>query len=118
MAEILFCSTYFLCLHIFGSCSFDNHLYAHLGCDNLSIINNDYYGNIVLQSQQDPFVACFVSIHENLLFSEVTNVLKYICRGTSLCSGDLHPDKIVGRELHLKSEKSEYYTHIHNYHNE
>lgn len=38
--------------------------------------------------------------------------------GTSLCSGDLHPDKIVGRELHLKSEKSEYYTHIHNYHND
>ncbi|TKY46251.1 Nuclear factor related to kappa-B-binding protein [Spatholobus suberectus] len=38
--------------------------------------------------------------------------------GASLCSGDLHPDMIVDREQHLKSEKREYYSHIHNYHND
>ncbi|RDX63395.1 hypothetical protein CR513_58180, partial [Mucuna pruriens] len=31
---------------------------------------------------------------------------------------DLHPDMIVNREQHLKSEKREYYSHIHNYHND
>ncbi|CAJ1953337.1 unnamed protein product [Sphenostylis stenocarpa] len=31
---------------------------------------------------------------------------------------DLHPDMIVYREQHLKSEKREYYSHIHNYHND
>ncbi|QCD94057.1 nuclear factor related to kappa-B-binding protein [Vigna unguiculata] len=38
--------------------------------------------------------------------------------GASLCLGDLHPDMIVYREQHLKSEKREYYSHIHNYHND
>ncbi|KAK8470135.1 hypothetical protein PHAVU_004G069600 [Phaseolus vulgaris] len=38
--------------------------------------------------------------------------------GASLCLGDLHPDMIVYREQHLKSEKKEYYSHIHNYHND
>ncbi|XP_052722731.1 uncharacterized protein LOC108345574 isoform X2 [Vigna angularis] len=38
--------------------------------------------------------------------------------GASLCLGDLHPDMIVYREQHLKSLKREYYSHIHNYHND
>ncbi|XP_014511574.1 protein PFC0760c isoform X2 [Vigna radiata var. radiata] len=38
--------------------------------------------------------------------------------GASLCLGDLHPDMIVYREQHLKSLKIEYYSHIHNYHND
>ncbi|KAK7380708.1 hypothetical protein VNO78_33223 [Psophocarpus tetragonolobus] len=38
--------------------------------------------------------------------------------GASLCLGDLHPDMIVDQEQHLKSEKREYYSHIHNYHND
>nr|KYP51159.1 Nuclear factor connected with kappa-B-binding protein [Cajanus cajan] len=31
---------------------------------------------------------------------------------------DLHPDTIVDRERRLKSEKKEYYSYIHNYHND
>ncbi|CAK8532943.1 unnamed protein product [Lathyrus sativus] len=38
--------------------------------------------------------------------------------GASLCSGDLHPDRIVDREQHLKSEKRAYYKQLHNYHND
>ncbi|XP_020231542.1 uncharacterized protein LOC109812084 isoform X2 [Cajanus cajan] len=38
--------------------------------------------------------------------------------GASLCLGDLHPDTIVDRERRLKSEKKEYYSYIHNYHND
>nr|XP_012567445.1 uncharacterized protein LOC101502546 isoform X2 [Cicer arietinum] len=37
--------------------------------------------------------------------------------GASVCSGDLHPDIIVDREQHVKSEKRAYYTQLHNYHN-
>ncbi|KAE9619776.1 putative nuclear factor related to kappa-B-binding protein [Lupinus albus] len=36
--------------------------------------------------------------------------------GASLCLGDLHPDVIVDREQHLKSEKRAYYSQLHNYH--
>ncbi|XP_019427423.1 PREDICTED: uncharacterized protein LOC109335725 isoform X3 [Lupinus angustifolius] len=36
--------------------------------------------------------------------------------GDSLCLGDLHPDVIVDREQHLKSEKRAYYSQLHNYH--
>ncbi|CAL0299264.1 unnamed protein product [Lupinus luteus] len=36
--------------------------------------------------------------------------------GASLCLGDLHPDVIVDREKHLKSEKRAYYSQLHNYH--
>lgn len=38
--------------------------------------------------------------------------------GTSVCSGDLHPDIVVGQEQHLKSQKREYYRQLHNYHND
>ncbi|XP_027359523.1 uncharacterized protein LOC113868150 isoform X2 [Abrus precatorius] len=38
--------------------------------------------------------------------------------GASLCLGDLHPDVIVDREQHLKSEKRAYYSQLHNYHND
>ncbi|XP_045794445.1 uncharacterized protein LOC123889242 isoform X3 [Trifolium pratense] len=40
-------------------------------------------------------------------------VLKW---GTSLCSGELHPDMIVYQEQHLKSEKRAYFSQLHNYH--
>ncbi|CAL0321592.1 unnamed protein product [Lupinus luteus] len=36
--------------------------------------------------------------------------------GASLCLGDLHPDVIIDREQHLKSEKRAYYSQLHNYH--
>ncbi|XP_054815219.1 uncharacterized protein LOC129315501 [Prosopis cineraria] len=38
--------------------------------------------------------------------------------GTSFCSGDLHPDMIVDREKHLKSDKKLYYAELHNYHHD
>ncbi|KAG4401800.1 hypothetical protein AAZX31_02G063100 [Glycine max] len=38
--------------------------------------------------------------------------------GASLCLGSLHPDMIVDQEQHLKTERREYYSHIHNYHND
>ncbi|MCI07586.1 nuclear factor related to kappa-B-binding protein, partial [Trifolium medium] len=36
--------------------------------------------------------------------------------GTSLCSGELHPDMIVYEEQHLKSDKRAYFSQLHNYH--
>ncbi|KAK7267259.1 hypothetical protein RIF29_19926 [Crotalaria pallida] len=36
--------------------------------------------------------------------------------GASLCLGDLHPDVIIDKEQHLKSEKRAYYSQLHNYH--
>ncbi|KAK7336172.1 hypothetical protein VNO77_16705 [Canavalia gladiata] len=36
--------------------------------------------------------------------------------GASLCAGDLHPDMIVNKEQHLRSEKKAYYSQLHNYH--
>ncbi|KAH1206594.1 hypothetical protein GmHk_16G046998 [Glycine max] len=38
--------------------------------------------------------------------------------GASLCLGGLHPDMIVDQEQHLKTERREYHSHIHNYHND
>jgi len=64
------------------------------------------------------YLSSLLIIHENVSFSESQMSKIYICRGASLCLGDLHPDMIVYREQHLKSEKKEYYSHIHNYHNE
>ncbi|KAJ7976304.1 Nuclear factor related to kappa-B-binding protein [Quillaja saponaria] len=38
--------------------------------------------------------------------------------GTSLHSGDLHPDVIIHREKCLKSDKKAYYSELHKYHND
>ncbi|KAI9084027.1 hypothetical protein K1719_034023 [Acacia pycnantha] len=38
--------------------------------------------------------------------------------GSSLCSGDLHPDMIVASEKHLKSDKKAYFAELHNYHHD
>ncbi|KAH7663999.1 Nuclear factor related to kappa-B-binding protein [Dioscorea alata] len=37
---------------------------------------------------------------------------------TSLCSGDLHPDKVLQKERHIKADKRAYYSELSKYHND
>lgn len=41
-----------------------------------------------------------------------------LLRGTSLCSGELHPDNVLHKEQSLKASKKAYHVHIRKYHNE
>lgn len=50
----------------------------------------------------------------NLL--DLTGIFAY--RGASLCSGHLHPDKVIQEERRLKAEKKAYYSELQDYHNE
>lgn len=41
-----------------------------------------------------------------------------ICRSSSLCSGDLHPDAVLKKEHLVKANKKVYYSELQNYHYE
>ncbi|XVF57680.1 hypothetical protein PTKIN_Ptkin07bG0001600 [Pterospermum kingtungense] len=53
---------------------------------------------------------------QNLSLLYLTGIYAY--RGTSLCSGHLHPDSVALEEQHLKAEKKAYYSELRNYHND
>ncbi|KAJ7971788.1 Nuclear factor related to kappa-B-binding protein [Quillaja saponaria] len=68
------------------------------------------------------FLPRFLEPHEvvqELLSGDNFHFGNSFCKwGTSLCSGDLHPDVILRLGKCLKSDKKSYYSDLHNYHND
>lgn len=40
----------------------------------------------------------------------------FLCRGSSICSGDYHPDAVLRQEQRNKANKVAYYSELHEYH--